>query len=81
MNPLQRDLLSTSPSTLLQAAVGLKAEYTVISLLEEGIGVAELPEADSSVIEVSNPETCSLENYLALPDHSMDQRIGPVTPF
>jgi quinolinate synthase len=52
----------------------------VISLLEEVPGIAELPEtAPLHALEpslASNPETCSLENYLALPDHSMDQRIA-----
>jgi len=44
-------------------AAGLKAEYKVISFVEE------LP-------EIGSQETCSLENYLALPDHSMDDRIA-----
>jgi quinolinate synthase len=43
----------------------------VISLLEEATGVADLPGADQDA-----PESCSLENYLALPDHSMDDRIA-----
>src|SRR3984957_5514988 len=43
------------------AAAGLKAEYKVISSVEE------LPEIAQ--------ESCSLENYLALPDHTMDERI------
>ncbi len=56
------------------------------SLLEEMPGVAVLPEApptsvsasslDSNPSLAANPETCSLENYLALPDHSMDERIA-----
>jgi quinolinate synthase len=44
---------------------GLKAEYTVISLLEE------VSEANAATEEM-----CSLENYLALPDHTMDARIA-----
>jgi len=44
-------------------AAGLKAEYKVISFVEE------LP-------EIGSQETCSLEIYLALPDHSMDDRIA-----
>jgi len=44
-------------------AAGLKAEYKVISVVEE------LP-------EIGSQETCSLEIYLALPDHSMDDRIA-----
>jgi quinolinate synthase len=43
-------------------AAGLKAEYKVISSVEE------LPEIAQ--------ESCSLENYLALPDHTMDARIA-----
>jgi quinolinate synthase len=43
-------------------------------------GIAVLPEAGPSHALspslASNPETCSLEDYLALPDHSMDQRIA-----
>ncbi len=50
------------------------------SLLEEMPGIAVLPEAGPSHALspslASNPETCSLEDYLALPDHSMDQRIA-----
>ena len=45
VNPLQPDLLSTSPSALPKVAVaGLKAEQKVISLVEEATGVADLPE-------------------------------------
>jgi quinolinate synthase len=43
----------------------------VISLLEEATGVADLPG-----VEQDAPDSCSLENYLALPDHSMDNRIA-----
>jgi quinolinate synthase len=39
--------------------------------MEEATAVAELPE-----VEFDAQESCSLENYLALPDHSMDQRIA-----
>ena len=51
------------------------------TLLEEEIGAAAstshaTPSPEVDVIDASNPETCSLENYLALPDHSMDQRIA-----
>ena len=52
-------------------AAGLKAEYKVISLVDEATSVAELPEVDADA-----QESCSLENYLALPDHSMDKRIA-----
>ena len=40
------------------------------SLLEE------VPVANAATAGFSDPETCSLENYLALPDHSMDGRIA-----
>ena len=59
-------MLSTSPSANIHKVfAGLKAEYTVTSLVEEvpAAGVAE-------------QETCSLEDYLALPDHTMDDRIA-----
>jgi len=42
----------------------------VNSLLEE------VPVANAATAGFSDPETCSLENYLALPDHSMDGRIA-----
>jgi quinolinate synthase len=62
-------LLSTSPSASFDGptedGAGLKAEYKVISLLEE------VPAADAAT-----EESCSLENYLALPDHTMDDRIA-----
>ena len=50
---------------------GLKAEYRLTTLLEEMPPAVELDAADATA-----EETCSLENYLALPDHSMDQRIA-----
>jgi quinolinate synthase len=43
-------------------------------LLEEAAGVAVLP--DPEVADPETQDTCSLENYLALPDHSMDGRIA-----
>ncbi len=59
-------VLSTSPSANIhEVFAGLKAEYTVTSLVEE------MPAAG-----VADQETCSLENYLALPDHTMDSRIA-----
>jgi quinolinate synthase len=36
----------------------------------------ELPVADAAPEEVVSDQTCSLENYLALPDHTMDDRIA-----
>jgi quinolinate synthase len=51
-------------------AAGLKAEYKVISLVEERPGV----EFDAQ--DLTSSDTCSLENYLALPDHTMDDRIA-----
>ncbi len=51
-------------STRPQGAAGLKAEQ--VNLLIDD-GTATSPEAASS---------CSLENYLALPDHTMDARIA-----
>ena len=63
MNPLQPALLSTSPpASPYTVAAGLKAEYKVISSVEE------MPELAQ--------DSCSLENYLALPDHTMDERIA-----
>jgi quinolinate synthase len=55
------ELLSTSPS-----GNGLKAE-TKLSVLEE-----EVVESSSALDE----QSCSLENYLAMPDHTMDERIA-----
>jgi quinolinate synthase len=52
-------------------AAGLKAEHTMISLVEEATAVAEPSEVD-----LDSQQTCSLENFLALPDHSMDDRIA-----
>jgi quinolinate synthase len=43
-------------------------------LLEEATGVAVLAEPESVYSETQ--DICSLENYLALPDHSMDERIA-----
>src|SRR6201997_3687601 len=43
-----------------------------MSVLQEEV-VAESPVLESPVTE---QESCSLENYLALPDHSMDERIA-----
>ena len=43
-----------------------------MSVLEEEV-VAESPVLESPVTE---QESCSLDNYLVLPDHSMDQRIA-----
>src|ERR1700758_1723721 len=43
-----------------------------MSVLQEEV-VAESPVLESPVTE---QESCSLENYLALPDHSMDARIA-----
>ncbi len=37
---------------------------------------AEGPAAVGAEPELTNQESCSLENYLALPDHSMDDRIA-----
>jgi quinolinate synthase len=42
----------------------------VISLVDE-LPVVEIDAQDST-----SPDTCSLENYLALPDHTMDDRIA-----
>ena len=36
----------------------------------------ELPVADAAPEDVVSDQTCSLENYLALPDHTMDDRIA-----
>jgi len=43
----------------------------VISLVEEATGVADLPG-----VEEDSQDICSLDNYLVLPDHSMDERIA-----
>lgn len=55
-----RQRLSTTPSWAAQAAEGLKADKLTL-VLEEA-------QAAESV--------CSLENYLTLPDHTMDDRIA-----
>jgi quinolinate synthase len=54
-------LLSTSPS----GQSGLKAEKMSV-LEEEAVDVAAVAEGQS----------CSLDNYLAMPDHTMDERIA-----
>ena len=36
----------------------------------------ELPVADAASEDIASDQTCSLENYLALPDHTMDDRIA-----
>jgi quinolinate synthase len=60
-------MLSTSPSRLcLLGPAGLKAEKQVELLIDE-LAAASSAAADSS---------CSLENYLLLPDHTMDDRIA-----
>jgi len=51
-------------------AAGLKAEYKVISPVED------LPEVAPRISGETTQESCSLENYLALPDHTMDARIA-----
>ena len=38
--------------------------------------VEELPGVEVDAQDVTGTETCSLENYLALPDHTMDDRIA-----
>ena len=38
--------------------------------------MATIAEPVRGFVETSLPESCSLENYLALPDHTMDQRIA-----
>ncbi|WP_263353697.1 quinolinate synthase NadA [Acidicapsa acidisoli] len=38
--------------------------------------VEELPGVEVDTQDVASTETCSLENYLALPDHTMDDRIA-----
>jgi quinolinate synthase len=38
--------------------------------------VEELPGVETDAQDVASSETCSLENYLALPDHTMDDRIA-----
>ena len=43
-----------------------------MSVLEEEV-VTESPVLESPVTE---QESCSLDNYLVLPDHSMDERIA-----
>lgn len=43
----------------------------MISLVEEATGVADLPG-----VEEDSQDICSLDNYLVLPDHSMDERIA-----
>jgi quinolinate synthase len=59
-------MLSTSPfGRSFPGQTGLKAEKQVKLLVDEV--TAASPEADSS---------CSLENYLVLPDHTMDGRIA-----
>jgi quinolinate synthase len=70
VNPLQPAIAFNIPVRILlginpEIAAGLKAEHTVVSLLEE------VPVANAAT-----EETCSLENYLALPDHTMDNRIA-----
>ena len=37
--------------------------------------IARVPE-NAIIPDAEIPETCSLENYLSLPDHSMDERIA-----
>jgi quinolinate synthase len=54
-------LLSTSPFAGSIGLGGLKADIVNLIIDEE---------------TAVSPETCSLENYLALPDHSMDERIA-----
>jgi quinolinate synthase len=63
-NPLQ-PVCFQHPRSCASQARGLKAEYKVTSLLEEVPG-----------IEVDTRQSCSLENYLDLPDHTMDDRIA-----
>ncbi len=61
-------LLSTSPST----QCGLKAEHRLATLTEEAPALE--PVAASLLAPAG--ETCSLENYLVLPDDTMDDRIA-----
>jgi quinolinate synthase len=64
-------LLSTSPSiAITESCRGLKAEKE-LSVLDEA--VAPVYEA---TVKAPDSEVCSLENYLALPDRSMDERIA-----
>src|SRR5579863_483726 len=60
-----RKLLSTSPSAVRPVRAGLKAENAVTPILEEVVAPAS-----------AAGETCTLDNYLALPDHTMDARIA-----
>ncbi len=63
-NPLQ-PVCFQHPRSWVSQTRGLKAEYKVSSFLEEVPG-----------IEVDARQSCSLENYLDLPDHTMDDRIA-----
>ena len=56
-----RQQLSTSPS-----GNGLKAENELSVLEEEVLELSSAPEG----------QACSLDNYLAMPDHTMDERIA-----
>jgi quinolinate synthase len=65
-------LLSTSPSiAIAESSIGLKAEKE-LSVLEEDM----LAAVHEELTVGSEAETCSLENYLVLPDHTMDERIA-----
>src|ERR1039457_4946367 len=65
VRPLQTALLSTSPSRCAAWCRQDCRRNTVNLVLDEQTAVS--PETGS---------TCSLEDYLALPDHSMDARIA-----
>jgi quinolinate synthase len=65
VHPLQPRLLSTSPSGCPPEAGWTEGGIKMNLVLDEL--TAALPQVDSA---------CSLENYLALPDHSMDARIA-----
>ena len=67
VHPLQPRLLSTSPSGA-PLGIGWTEGGRKMNLVLDEL-TAALPQADSA---------CSLENYLALPDHSMDARIAEV---
>ena len=65
VHPLQPRLLSTSPSGA-PLGIGWTEGGRKMNLVLDELTAAS-PQADSA---------CSLENYLALPDHSMDSRIA-----
>jgi quinolinate synthase len=63
-------LLSTSPSAaLFKGWSGLKAEEMNLVLDDTAAGLSAETAAEFEA-------SCSLENYLSMPDHSMDARIA-----